>query len=84
MDKEFSRRLKKLVPENGGFDISFNLSNSGQPGKVASTINLTIFGPGSEGKGNIITKKVSIPAIAATVEEANKAALEDTLSLLGV
>jgi hypothetical protein len=84
MDKEFSKRLKKLVPENGGFDLSFNLSNSGQPGKIASTLNLTIFAPGGEGKGQIITKKVSIPAIAATIEEANKAALEDTLSLLGV
>jgi hypothetical protein len=84
MDKEFSKRLKKLVPENGGFDLSFNLSNSGQAGKVASTLNLTIFAPGSEGKGNIITKKVSIPAIAATIEEANRAALEDTLRLLGV
>jgi hypothetical protein len=84
MDKQFSKRLKKLVPENGGFDLSFNLSNSGQSGKVASTLNLTIFGPGSAGKGNEITMKVSIPAIAGTVEEANKAALEDTLSLLGV
>jgi hypothetical protein len=84
MDKEFSKRLKKVVPENGGFDLSFNLSNSGQPGKVASTLNLTIFGPGSEGKGPVITKKVSIPAIAGTIEEANRAALEDTLSLLGV
>jgi hypothetical protein len=84
MDKEFSKRLKKLVPEDGGFDLSFNLSNSGQPGKVASTLNLTIFGPAKEGKGPTITKKVSIPAIAGTIEEANKAALEDTLSLLGV
>ncbi len=84
MDKEFSKRLKKLVPENGGFDLSFNLSNSGQPGKVASTLVLTIFAPGSEGKGPIITKKISIPAIGASIEEANKAALEDTLSLLGV
>jgi len=84
MDKQFSKRLKKLVPQNGGFDLSFNLSNSGQPGKVASTLNLTIFGPGGEGKGNVITTKVSIPAIAGTIEEANKAALEDTLSLLGV
>jgi hypothetical protein len=84
MDKEFAKRLKKLVPENGGFDLSFNLANSGQPGKVASTLNLTIFGPGVEGKGNVITKKVSIPAIAPTIEEANRVALEDTLSLLGV
>jgi hypothetical protein len=84
MDKEFSKRLKRLVPENGGFDISFNLSNSGQPGKVASTLNLTIFTASVEGKGQTITKKVSIPAIAATIEEANRAALEDTLSLLGV
>jgi hypothetical protein len=84
MDKEFSKRLKKLVPENGGFDLSFNLSNSGQPGKVASTLNLTIFSAAIEGKGQIITKKVSIPAIAGTIEEANRAALEDTLSLLGV
>lgn len=84
MDREFSKRLKKIVPENGGFDLSFNLSNSGQPGKVASTLNLTIFAPGVEGKGQVITKKVSIPAIAASVEEANKSALEDTLSLLGV
>lgn len=84
MDKEFSKRLKKLVPENGGFDLSFNLSNSGQPGKVASTLNLTIFASAGEGKGQVITKKVSIPAIAATIEEANRAALEDTLSLLGV
>lgn len=84
MDKEFSKRLKKLVPEDGGFDLSFNLSNSGQPGKIASTLNLTIFGQGPEGKGPVIIKKVSIPAIAATIEEANRAALEDTLSLLGV
>lgn len=84
MDKEFSKRLKKLVPENGGFDISFNLSNSGQQGKVASTLNLTIFGPGAEGKGSIVMKKVSLPAIAGTIEEANIAALENTLSLLGV
>ena len=65
-------------------EISFNLSNSGQAGKVASTLNLTIFSAGKEGKGPIITKKVSIPAIAATIDEANKIALEDTLSLLGV
>ena len=84
MDKEFAKRLRKLVPENGGFDLSFNLSNSGQPGKVASTLNLTIFSSAGEGKGQIITKKVSIPAIAGTIEEANRAALEDTLSLLGV
>ena len=84
MDKEFSRRLKKLVPENGGFDLSFNLSNSGQAGKVASTLNLTIFAAAGEGKGQIITKKVSIPAIAATIEEANQSALENTLTLLGV
>lgn len=84
MDKQFSKRLKKLVPDNGGFDLSFNLSNSGQPGKVASTLNLTIFGPGTSGKGNEITMKISIPAIAETVEAANVAALEDTLSLLGV
>lgn len=84
MDKEFAKRLKKLVPEDGGFDLSFNLSNSGQAGKVASTLNLTIFAAGKEGKGPIITKKVSIPAIAATIDEANKLALEDTLSLLGV
>jgi hypothetical protein len=84
MDKQFSKRLKKLVPDNGGFDLSFNLSNSGQPGKVASTLNLTIFRPGTSGKGNEITMKISIPAIAETVEAANVAALEDTLSLLGV
>lgn len=84
MDKEFAKRLKKLVPENGGFDLSFNLANSGQPGKVASTLNLTIFAPGGEGKGPIITKKLTIPAIAATIDEANQAALENTLTLLGV
>lgn len=84
MDKEFAKRLKKLVPEDGGFDLSFNLANSGQPGKVASVLNLTIFAAGKEGKGPIITKKVSLPAIATTVEEANVAALEGTLSLLGV
>ena len=84
MDKEFAKRLKKLVPEDGGFDLSFNLSNSGQAGTVASTLTLTIFSAGKEGKGPIITKKVSIPAIAATIAEANIIALEDTLSLLGV
>jgi hypothetical protein len=84
MDKEFSKRLKKLVPEDGGFDLSFNLSNSGQAGKVASTLNLTIYAAGKEGKNPIITKKVSIPAIEATVEEANRSALESTLTLLGV
>lgn len=84
MDKEFAKRLKKIVPESGGFDLSFSLVNSGQPGKVASTLNLTIFGPGGEGKGPIITKKVTIPAIAATIEEANKMALDSTLTLLGV
>lgn len=84
MDKELSKRLKKLVPENGGFDLSFNLSNSGQPGKVASTLNLTIFASNGEGKGPTITKKISIPAIAGTIEEANLAALENTLTLLGV
>jgi len=84
MDKEFSKRLKKLVPENGGFDLSFNLSNSGQPGKVASVLNLTIFGPSAEGKGPIITKKITIPAIADSIESANQSALENTLTLLGV
>lgn len=84
MDKEFSKRLRKLVPENGGFDLSFNLSNSGQPGKVASVLNLTIFAPGAEGKGPTITKKVSIPAIADSIEAANQTALENTLTLLGV
>jgi hypothetical protein len=84
MDKKFADRLKKLVPEGGGFDISFNLGNSGQAGKIASTLNLTIFEPGKEGKGPTITKKVTIPAIAESVEAANRAALEDTLRLLGV
>jgi hypothetical protein len=84
MDKKFADRLKKLVPEGGGFDISFNLTNSGQAGKVASTLNLTIFEASKEGRGPTITKKVTIPAIAESVEAANKAALEDTLRLLGV
>lgn len=84
MDKEFAKRLKKLVPEDGGFDLSFNLANSGQPGKVASTLNLTIFAPGKEGKGPVITKKITLPAIAQSIEEANQAALENTLTLLGV
>ena len=84
MDRVFAKRLKKLIPENGGFDLSFNLSNSGQPGKVASTLNLTVFGPAGEGKGQVVLKKISIPAIAGTIEEANRVALEDTLRLLGV
>lgn len=84
MDKKFAARIKKVIPEDGGFDLSFNLSNSGQPGKVASTLNLTVFAPGKEGKGPTITKKVTIPAIADTIELANEQALENTLSLLGV
>jgi hypothetical protein len=84
MDKEFAKRLKKLVPEDGGFDLSFNLSNSGQQGKVASTLVLTIFAAGKEGKGPVITKKLSIPAIADSIEAANVAALENSLTLLGV
>jgi hypothetical protein len=84
MDKKFAARIKKVIPEDGGFDLSFNLSNSGQPGKVASTLNLTVFSAGKEGKGPTITKKVTIPAIADSIEEANAQALENTLSLLGV
>ena len=84
MDKKFAARIKKVIPEDGGFDLSFNLSNSGQPGKVASTLNLTVFAPGKEGKGPTITKKVTIPAIADSIEAANELALENTLTLLGV
>jgi hypothetical protein len=84
MDKKFSKRLSQLIPAGGGFDLSFNLGSAGQAGKVVSTVHLTIFAPGGEGKGPIIVKKLSIPSIAATLEEANLIALEDTLSLLGV
>jgi hypothetical protein len=84
MDKKFASRIKKVIPEDGGFDLSFNLSNSGQPGKVASTLNLTVFAPGKDGKGPTITKKVTIPAIADNIEAANELALENTLTLLGV
>lgn len=84
MDKKLSRRLSKAIPTNGGFDLSFNLTTSGQVGKFASTLYLTIFAPSGEGKGPTITKKVSIPAIADSVEQANRNALEDALRLLGV
>jgi hypothetical protein len=84
MDKKLSVRLAKLIPVNGGFDISFNLSASGQAGKVASTMNLVIFGAATEGKQTQILKKISIPAIADTIELANKDALENALTLLGV
>lgn len=84
MDKKLATRLSKIVPEEGGFDLSFNLSNSGQPGKVASTLSLTIFASGKEGKGPTITKKILMPAIADNIETANREALENTLVLLGV
>lgn len=84
MDRKLSKRLYKLIPEKGGFDLSFTLAASGQVGKVATVLNLTIFGPSSEGKPSTIIKKVSFPAISDSVEKANKAALEDTLKLLGV
>jgi hypothetical protein len=84
MDKNFAKRLKKIVPENGGFDLSFSMSASGIRDKVASTLHLTVFAPGGEGKGPIITTKVSIPSIADSIELANAQALEDTLTLLGV
>lgn len=84
MDKNLSKRLAKLIPEGGGFDISFNLGSSGQAGKVASTLNLVIFGATSEGKQTQILKKVMIPSIQDTIELANSAALENALTLLGV
>lgn len=84
MNKELSKRLAKLIPENGGFDISFNLTNSGVAGKSASTMNLVVFGAAAEGKGPAILKKISIPAIADSIEEANTSALESALTLLGV
>ncbi len=84
MTPEFSKRLKKLVPSDGGFDLSFNLGSSGQAGKVASTLNIVIFGAPVEGKGPAILKKLSIPAIADTIEAANTSALESALTLLGV
>jgi hypothetical protein len=84
MDRKFANRIKKLVPEGVGFDLSFNQSNSGIANKFASTLQLTIFEAGKEGKGPIITKKVSIPAIADSIAAANKEALESTLRLLGV
>jgi hypothetical protein len=84
MDKNLSKRLAKLIPEGGGFDISFNLGSSGQAGKVASTLSLVVFGPASEGKNTQILKKISIPSIQDNIELANKEALENALTLLGV
>jgi hypothetical protein len=68
MDATHSKRLAKLIPKDGGFDISFNLTNSGQQGKIASTLNLVIFSAAAEGKGPAILKKVSIPAIDDSIE----------------
>lgn len=84
MNSELSQRLALLIPKDGGFDISFNLTNSGVIGKSASTLNLVIFGAASEGKGPSILKKISIPAIADSIELANTSALDSALTLLGV
>lgn len=84
MTPEHAKRLKKLVPVDGGFDLSFNLASSGQQGKVASTMNLTIFGASVDGKGPAISKRISIPSIQDTIELANSSALENALTLLGV
>ena len=84
MNTELSQRLAKLIPTDGGFDISFNLTNSGVTGKSASTLNLVIFGAAAEGKGPSILKKISIPAIADSIELANTSALDSALTLLGV
>jgi hypothetical protein len=82
MNKELAKRLKKITPTEGGVDVSFNLQNSGQPGKVASTLILKVFEKTE--KGMIISASITIPAVAETVAQANTSALEDALTLLGV
>jgi hypothetical protein len=83
MDKNLSKRLAKLIPEQGGFDISFGIT-SAPVGKAATTLSLVIFGPAAEGKSPTILKKITFPAISDSLEAANVQALEGALTLLGV
>jgi hypothetical protein len=82
MNKELAKRLKKITPEEGGVDVSFNVQNSTVAGKAAVTLILKVFEKTE--KGMIITASITIPAVADSLSLANDSALNDALTLLGV
>lgn len=82
MTPALSKRLKKLTPEGGGIDISFNVASGNAPGKIGSTLILKILEKSE--KGLMISSSIQVPAISDSLEDANLKALESALTLLGV
>lgn len=83
MNKKLVNRLQKAIPENGGYDLQFNPMSSGQQGKSASSLMLTVFKSSEDGK-SIVHKRITIAGEGADFNAAQSAALSNALVLLGV
>lgn len=91
MNKKLNGRIKKALPENGVFDITFSITSPIKPGTITSTLALKIYKMvevvGKEGnkeeKPSLISH-VNVSGMGDSLNEAQENALDSALKLLGV
>jgi hypothetical protein len=85
VDKKLAERLKKVTPEGGMFDVSFNTGNSPVRDTVATTVILTLVNKAVDGKPGSVANRITLMATHAKgIAQAQKEALNQALLLLGV
>lgn len=80
--KKDVKKLLKLVPTDGGYDLGFNLGNGLTKDTVASTLNLTIFKKAENGSQQI-HRRLSVVGVGPDASTAQAKALNLAVLLLG-
>ena len=84
MEKKLAKRIKKITPVGGSFDLQFSMTTGSKPGQIGSTLTMTLLRKAEEGKAAIIDKRLTVSALADSINEAQSQALNSALTLLGV
>ena len=86
-ERQLAKRLAKLIPVEGGSDVTFSLGSSGikDPAQaLQATLTLVLFKKAEDGKAPQIHKRITIAGVGADATSAQNQALDLALSLSGV
>lgn len=84
MKKSTVKKLQKIIPEGGGYDVQLSHNVSGKQGVQGATAMVTIFsGKKGESKASEVLKRVTVMGEGDTILTAQQVALNNAVTLLG-